>query len=155
IIALIAVLGFQACKDDDDDIRIDNQMFVTEASNSNNFEVAAGTLAMSKGENELVRDYGSHMVEDHTAVGIELAALAQSKDWNLSTELQTQEKVKIATLTALSGADFDKEFAKIMVESHEEAVDLFTKASGSNGVMDDELRSFASEKLPTLKAHLE
>jgi len=156
IIALITVFAIQSCDDDDvDNIRIDNQTFVTKASNSNNFEIAAGTLAMSKSENQLVKNYGNHMVEDHTAVGVELSALAQSKDWTISTELQAQEKVKIATLTALMGTDFDKEYAKMMVESHEDAVNLFTTASGSNGVMDTELRSFASGKLPTLKAHLE
>src|SRR5690606_31971119 len=89
IIALVTVLAFQSCDDDDDNnIRIDNQTFVTEASNSNNFEIAAGALAMSKGESELVRNYGNNMVEDHTAVGVELSALAQSKDWTISTELQ-------------------------------------------------------------------
>jgi len=156
IIALITVFAFQSCDDDDvDNIRIDNQTFVTEASNSNNFEIAAGTLAMSKGESELVRDYGNHMVEDHTSVGVQLSALAQSKDWDISTELQAQEKIKIATLTALTGTAFDKEYAKMMVESHEDAVDLFTLASSSNGVMDTELKSFASGKLPTLKTHLE
>jgi len=156
IIALITVFAFQSCDDDDvDNIRIDNQTFVTEASNSNNFEIAAGTLAMSKGESELVRDYGNHMVEDHTSVGVQLSALAQSKDWDISIELQAQEKIKIATLTALTGTAFDKEYAKMMVESHEDAVDLFTLASSSNGVMDTELKSFASGKLPTLKTHLE
>ncbi|TCK80782.1 DUF4142 domain-containing protein [Albibacterium bauzanense] len=156
IIALITVLAFQSCDDDDaDNIRMDNQTFVTKASGSNNFEIAAGTLAMSKGESELVRDYGNHMVEDHTAVGVELSALAESKDWIISTELQAEDKIKIATLTALTGTAFDKEYAEIMVESHEDAVDLFTSASGSNGVMDTELKSFASGKLPTLKTHLE
>lgn len=155
IIALVTVLAFQSCDDDDNNIRIDNQTFVTEASNSNNFEIAAGALAMSKGESELVRNYGNNMVEDHTAVGVELSALAQSKDWTISTELQVQEKAKIATLTALTGAAFDEEYAEMMVESHEDAVDLFTIASSSNGVMDTELKSFASDKLPALKAHLE
>ncbi len=156
IIALITVLAFQSCDDDDaDNLRMDNQTFVTKASGSNNFEIAAGTLAMSKGESELVRDYGNHMVEDHTAVGVELSALAESKDWIISTELQAEDKIKIATLTALTGTAFDKEYAEIMVESHENAVDLFTSASGSNGVMDTELKSFASGKLPTLKTHLE
>jgi putative membrane protein len=156
VIALITILAFQSCDDNDiDNIRIDNQTFVTKASSSNNFEIAAGVLAMSKGESELVRNYGDNMVEAHTAVGLELSALADSKDWTLATELQADEKVKIATLTVLTGTAFDKEYANIMVDSHEDAVDLFTSASGSNGVMDTELKSFASTKLPALKGHLE
>lgn len=156
IIVLISVLAFQSCDDDNTDpIRMDNQTFVTKASSNNNYEIAAGTLAMSKSDNQLVKDYGNHMIEAYTAIGVELTALAQSKDWTISTELQAQEKIRIATLTALTGTAFDKEFAKIMVESHEDAVDLFTIASSSNGVMDTELKSFASGKLPTLKTHLE
>src|SRR5690606_3561100 len=156
IIALVTVFAFQSCDDDDvDNIRIDNQTFVTKASNSNTFEVAAGTLAITKSDNQQVKNYGNKMIEDHTAVGIELSALAQSKDWTIPTELEAQEKIKLATLTALTGTAFDKEYAKIMVESHEDAINLFTTASGSNGVMDMELKSFASGKLLALKTHLE
>lgn len=156
IIALITVLAFQSCDDDDaDNIRMDNQTYVTKASSNNSYQIAAGTLAISKSDNQRVKDYGNHMIEAYTAIGVELSALAQSKDWTISTELQAQEKIRIATLTALTGAAFDKEYAEIMVESHEDAVDLYTSASGSNGVMDTELKSYASGKLPTIKTHLE
>lgn len=156
IIVLISVLAFQSCDDDNmGSIRIDNQTYVTKASSNNSYEIAAGTLAVSKSDNQLVKDYGTHMIEAYTAIGVELTALAQSKNWTISTELQAQEKIRIAILAALTGTAFDKEYAKIMVESHEDAVDLFTTASSSNGVMDTELKSFASGKLPTLKIHLE
>ncbi len=53
----------------------------------------------------------------------------------------------------LTGVAFDKAFATLMVQSHEEQVNLFEQAS--NNVEDDDLKDFAREKLPTLKAHLE
>lgn len=156
ILVLMTALSFQSCDDNEmDPIKMDNQTFVTKASSSNNFEIAAGTLALSKSDNQLIKDFGTQMIESHTAIGLELSALAQSKDWTIPSELQAQEKIRIATLTALSGTAFDKQYAKIMIDSHEDAVNLFTMASGSNGVMDTELKSFIIEKLPTLKAQLE
>jgi len=66
-----------------------------------------------------------------------------------------KEQEMLDDLMALEGAAFDREFARKMVLSHQEAVSLFERASGPDGVVDDDLREWASGKLPTLRAHLE
>ena len=144
-----------SCKDDDDDYAMSNQEFVTKASSSNNFDVAAGGLAVTKGNSAVVTQYGQHMVADHGAAGMEMKNLASEKSWAISDQLQPKEQALIGVLTPLSGNAFDKEFARIMVDSHMDAVALFEKASASMGVPDQDLRNFASAKLPTLKAHLQ
>ncbi|PPL03085.1 DUF4142 domain-containing protein [Parapedobacter indicus] len=58
-------------------------------------------------------------------------------------------------LTVLEGTAFDQDFARKMVLSHEEAVSLFERASGPDGVPDDDLREWAATKLPTLRTHLD
>jgi putative membrane protein len=49
LLGALAVLGlitcFQSCKSDDNDYQMDDQTFVNQATSSNNFEIAAGTLA--------------------------------------------------------------------------------------------------------------
>jgi putative membrane protein len=149
--------ALMSCKDDDDDNEyvMSNQEFVTRASSSNNFEIAAGGLAVSKAENIDVKHYGEHMVADHTAAGLEMKNLASTKGWTVPDALQPKEQQNLAKLAALSGAAFDKEFAKIMVQSHQEAVALFETGSAPMGLPDPDLRAMASAKLPTLKTHLQ
>ncbi|RYE59004.1 MAG: DUF4142 domain-containing protein [Sphingobacteriales bacterium] len=134
-----------------------NQTFVTEASSSNNFEVAAGALAQSKGQNQAVRHYGEHMVTDHSVAAMEMGTLASRKGWNImpSGDMLSKRRQQLDMLTAATGTDFDKKFAEAMVQSHQEAVSLFERASSTNGVPDDDLRALATMKLPTLKTHLQ
>jgi len=153
---MFAAVTLQACSDDDDDnIRMDNQTFVTEAASSNMFEIEAGGLAVTRGNSEEVRDYGGMMVADHGATGIEMRALVSRKGWDMPDDLLARHQQNLDRLEGLEGVAFDREFAAIMVASHEEAVKLFSDASGSNGVSDGELKRFAGEKLPALRHHLE
>ena len=143
--------------DDDNDMvdRMQNQEFVTMAANSNQFEIEAGELATERGSDERVIEYGNHMVMDHGAAGVELTALATTKGWNVPDDLMAEEQEMLEELMMLEGVAFDQEFARQMVLSHQEAVSLFERASGPNGVIDSELREWAGKKLPTLRAHLE
>jgi putative membrane protein len=147
--------SMQSCKsDDNDNYQMDNQTFVNQAASSNNFEVAAGTLATSKSQNTLVQQYGAHMVTEHTAVGKDMASLASSKGYNVPTTLQAKEQTNINALSNLSGAEFDAQFVNMMIVSHQDAIALFQDASGSRGVNDADLRNFAANKLPALQEHL-
>jgi putative membrane protein len=52
----------------------------------------------------------------------------------------------------LSGAAFDKAYAKSMVSDHTKAVAMFQKEADKGG--DSGLKSFAATTLPTLQEHL-
>jgi sporulation protein YlmC with PRC-barrel domain len=66
------------------------------------------------------------------------------------TEPKPEDKKKHDELAKLSGAEFDREFAKAMVRGHEEAISKFEAASKG----DDEVAKFAQDTLPTLQKHL-
>ena len=158
--AFILIFGVAAIipsctDDDDDDYKMDNQAFVNQAASSNNFEIAAGNLAKTKGQSTSVQQYGDHMVTDHTAVGAEMMALASSKGWTVPTDLQPKEQALLNTLDSVSGGTFDLQFAGIMEASPQDAVNLFEEASSRGGVRDADLRNFAASKLPALRTHLE
>jgi putative membrane protein len=156
MLIMVGATALTSCtKDDGEMYAMDNQDFVTKASSSNNFEVSAGALAVTKAENADVKHYGEHMVTDHTTAGLEMQNLASSKGWTVPTNLQPKEQQNLDKLAALSGSAFDKEFVNIMVLSHQDAVRLFETASSGMGVPDVDLRSLASRKLPTLKEHLQ
>jgi putative membrane protein len=53
----------------------------------------------------------------------------------------------------LTGADFDREYGKMMLSDHRKDVSEFEKQS-TRGT-DADLKAFASKTLPTLKEHLQ
>ena len=59
----------------------------------------------------------------------------------------------VTSAKVLLGAEFDKAYAKHMVEDHEKAVKLFENAS--KNIKDPGLKDFATKTLPTIKEHLE
>jgi putative membrane protein len=149
-----SVLSFQACKDDDDtEIKMDTNTFVVEAASGNLLEIKAGGMAVLKGNNNEVKEYGEHMVTDHTTASAELMALADSKEMDVTVKLTEKHQQMLNTLTSLTGAAFDKQFMELMVQSHREQVDLFERASTE--VDDSDFRGLALKKLPVLRAHLE
>jgi putative membrane protein len=159
VFLILAVLGtavfIQSCKkDNNNNYVMANQDFVTQASSSNMFEIAAGNLAINKSTNSNVKAFGSHMTTDHGQAATEMAALASQKGWTIPTAMSVKDQNNYNTLAGLSGTAFDKQFALIMVTSHQETIALFQTAAGNSGVSDADLRSFAAGKLPTLKEHL-
>ncbi|SFC35435.1 putative membrane protein [Parapedobacter composti] len=146
-----------SCNDDDGNgrERMQNQEFVTMAASSNRFEIEAGELASEQGADERVIAFGNHMVMDHGAAATQLTVLATAKGWNIPDDMLEREREMLEELMTLEGAAFDRAFARMMVTSHEQAVALFERASGQDGVFDDDLRAWAAGKLPTLREHLE
>jgi len=153
-VAFIAI-SLQACKKENENYQMDDQSFVTQASSSNNFEIQAGGIAMLKGKSDAVKHYGEHMVSDHTLVGNEMKSLAASKGWTVPVALQEKEQSNLNLLTNADAATFDRDFMRIMVASHQDAVTLFSNAGSDTGVYDADLRAFAAGKLPSLQAHLD
>ncbi len=149
-------MAFTSCSDDDDEnFSMSNQDFVTRASSSNMLEIAAGGLAVNQGSNANVKAYGQHMVADHSKAATEMQAVIKNKDLTMPSSMLEEHQQMLNSLKDLTGEAFDKRFAAMMVTSHQQTINLFEQAADDEGVPDNDLRSFASGKLPTLKAHLE
>jgi len=155
IMLLSSVLSFQACSDDDDDdaMTLSSQTFVTEATSGNMLEIQAGAMAVQKAQNAQVKAYGQHMVTDHTQASAEMATVANSKGLTVPTQLTAKHQTQLSTLSPLTGTAFDKAFMNLMVQSHQEQVSLFERAS--DNVDDGDLKALAINKLPVLQAHLQ
>ena len=139
-------------KFDDSDIKKDAK-FAVNAADGGMLEVEVGKLAASKGSSKVVKDFGKHLVEDHSKANEELKALALSKSISLPEALSEKNQKKYDKLNEKSGAEFDKDFIDLMVSDHKDDIDLFEKEAEKGN--DPELKSFASGKLPTLKHHLQ
>jgi len=138
-------------------------IFTAQAANQDSFwadaarggmaEVALGNLALTKTQNEQVRQFAQQMVMDHTAANAELQTLATAKSVTLPTDMDSKHTAVMAKLNGMTGMDFDREFMKRMVKDHEKMVKLFERQSERG--TDMEVKAFAAKTLPTLQSHLQ
>lgn len=131
-----------------------DKKFMEKAADAGSTEIAASKVAQSKSTNPQVKTFADTMVADHTKVADELKQLATSKGVTLSDQPSSKHQAEITKLNGLSGADFDKEYAKaIGVSAHKDAVSLFTKASKK--ATDPDVKAFAAKNAPALEHHLQ
>jgi len=129
-----------------------SQKFVTEAIQGNLAEIAVGKLAQQKGQSDGVRSFGAQLVSDHTVANDKAMSVAQSIGVSPPSEPNKKQKTVYDRLSKLSGENFDREFAKAMVEDHKSDIREFEKEAKKKN---DPAAEFASQTLPTLRKHLE
>src|SRR4029079_5565623 len=103
--------------------------FWTDAAMDGMTEVALGNLALQRAQSDSVKQFAQQMVTDHTAANTELTQLAAGKNVTLPTALDAKHQAMVDKLSKLSGADFDREYMKMMVNDHEKAVKMFQDQS--------------------------
>lgn len=126
--------------------------FMIKAAQGGIEEVELGKMAVAKGQSEEVKTFGQKMTFDHTKANDALKAIAAKKGVSLPTEVSSKQKEDMDKLSKLSGAAFDKEYIRMMIEDHEKDVAEFQKQADSSTEI--ETKMFAVETLPTLKMHL-
>ncbi len=126
--------------------------FMTEAAKGGMAEVELGKLAVGKAQNPEVKRFAQQMIADHTRANNELKTLAGKKSVTLPTDVGAEHKATMDKLSKLSGAEFDKEYVRAMVEDHEKDVKEFQTQSATS--TDTDVKAFAAKTLPTLQSHL-
>lgn len=125
-----------------------DKAFIKKAAKAGMKEVTISQAVEDRLTNPQLKEFARQMVTDHTNVNNQLMALAQQK----GVELPQKDETSLTEKWTEKGGDLDKKYIKTMVEDHEEAVKLFTKASQSS---DADVASFAQKTLPALQHHLE
>jgi len=127
--------------------------FLTRAAESGYLEVDGSKLALKKSQNAKVKQFAQKMVDDHTRVGQQLQALAKQKGFETPKEPSLVQSAKLKALDLRSDG-FDEAYSdEIGVAAHEDAVELFDKATKESN--DPDLKRFAADTLPALKRHLQ
>ena len=126
--------------------------FTTSAAQGGMAEVKMGNLALAKAQSEEVKQFAQQMVADHTKANNDLKEVAAKKSVALPTDINDEQKSTMDKLAKLSGAEFDKEYVKAMVEDHEKDVKEFETQAKSG--TDEDVKAFAARTLPTLQTHL-
>ena len=126
--------------------------FAKKAAEGGMAEVQLGQIAASNASDAGIKNFGQHMVTDHSSANDELKAAAQQDGVQLPQDMSKEHKAAADRLSKLQGDAFDKEYARMMVKDHEEDVALFKKEASSG--KDTNLKAFAQKTLPKLEDHL-
>ena len=129
-----------------------DRTFAGKAAVGGQAEVELGKLAQERASSDAVRQFGQRMATDHGKANEELVQLAKSKNLPLSTELDSKHRQLRDRLAKLSGNAFDHAYMSEMVKDHKNDVAEFKKQAERG--KDPDLKSWASQKLPTLQEHL-
>lgn len=127
--------------------------FTMKAATGSLMEIQLGQIAQTKATDPRIKDFGSMMVQDHTAASDELKRIAASKHIDLPTTLSADEQKEIDDLNQKTGKEFDKAYMNMMLKDHKKDIKEFEKAG--KDLTDADFKNFAMKTLPTLQKHLD
>jgi len=141
--------------------------FVERAAIAGMAEVQLGQMAIERATNPEVKQFAQMMVKEHTAAGQELES-AVAGQIALPTALDEKHRDLAERLGQLSGAEFDREYMKAMVDGHQDVRDLLdnradepgaTGTAGTTGTDEKPtelaVNGWAARTLPTVRQHLQ
>lgn len=130
----------------------DDRNFIMEAAQGGMMEVQMGKLAQQNGQSDAVKQFGKRLEDDHAKANQELTGIAQKLGVTPPAQLDKKHLGKVDKMRKVKAPDFDRQFAKMMVDDHEHDVKAFRKQAdkGKNA----ELKQFAGQAVPTLEEHL-
>src|SRR5215217_4340065 len=116
-------------------------------------EIAAGKLAMQKGTDKRIKNFGRIMVKDYTKGLAKLEKLAAEKRIPLPDSLQAHTAGKIAGLSSKTGSDFDHAYIAYITADHKNSIEVFDQAQ--KNCFDKDVKSIAKKGILVFKRHME
>jgi putative membrane protein len=163
LILLLAVFSLNSCNRDHtaqaarEDQRPSatpaEQEFMIKAAQANLAEIDMARIALQKTQNPEVKDFANMIEKDHTNALEDLTDLMRDKAMSQPNLLSPEAKADIEKMTALSGAEMDREFANTMVADHEKAIGMFRDMA--NIAQSPDVKKYAEKLIPELEMHLE
>jgi putative membrane protein len=137
-----------------EDTNLENDTeFAVKAADAGMAEVQLGQLAQTNASSAEVKKFAQSMIDDHSKANEELKSAAQQKNITLPAAISDKMKKKYDDLAEKRGNDFDKDYMDLMVSDHKDVIDAFEKEADKG--KDPDLKTWASDKLPALRHHLE
>jgi putative membrane protein len=130
-----------------------DQQFLTEAIRLGAAEVQSAQLALQRSDDERVRDYAEHMIDEHGPANQELIGMARDAGILPPSDTDPDRTQALDSLNKLSGKGFDRAFLAMQVEMHREALEIFERQAREG--RHQGLRELASAKVPVLREHLQ
>jgi putative membrane protein len=125
---------------------------------ANTWDIETGQIAVKKGSNKDVRDFGAMLVRDHKAVRQQGRDLAKKlnvtptppKDFAMAKD----HAAAVKKLNRLSGKDFDKAFLQHEVDYHKAVLDAVTTTL-LPALQNQEVKDLVTKVAPAFTAHMQ
>jgi putative membrane protein len=147
-----ALLAHQETSQDSRKPAISDAEFTKKAARGGLAEVKLSQLAEQIGSNEAVKQFAQIMVQDHSKANDQLKQAAAKEKISLPGDLDPKDQVEYDALSKLSGAAFDKAYARGMIRDHQQDIAEFNNEANSG--RKSAIKDFAEQTLPTLQDHL-
>lgn len=149
LIAVAALVGTIAAASAADKAE---QKFMQNAIQGNLAEIQMGQLAQQKAQSADVKSYGEMLVTDHSAANDQAKKIAETIGMTPPAEPSAKQKSMYDKMSKLSGAEFDRAFAKEMVADHKKDISEYKRESAKKN---SPVADLAKQTLPTLQKHLD
>ena len=125
--------------------------FLKKAMQGDNSEMKLGKIAAERGASPGVRSFGRTLEADHAKAKQEALPVARRHGLKPTDAMAPEARKEQGKLSALSGAAFDREFARYMVEDHKKDISDFERQVRHG---DPSTARLARQTLPALRKHL-
>jgi putative membrane protein len=133
------------------DIAQADRDFVVSAASRNLAEIKLGNLAIERGIDPQVKEFGRRMVDDRTKANNELKKVAAKKKIALPKQLRSDDQGDYDRLSRLSGSEFDHAYLDLMTSRLHDAVGEFETEAGTGS--DKDVQRWAQKNVTVLRAH--
>lgn len=131
--------------------KADRKLYVKLAE-GNLAELAAARQALSKSNDEQIKSFAQHMLDDHGMALDQLGTLARNGQVELPSEPDDKHRRLVQRQADLSAIDFNKQYAQAAVTDHRTALKLLDRITSRAD--DVGLKSLAEKMKPQVQAHL-
>ena len=126
--------------------------FLTDAIKGDNAEIRMGQAAQKMGSTQAVKDFGKMLEDDHSKHKDMVSKVATAMNVPVPDGTTPEADSSYKMVTSMSGAGFDKDFAKAMVDDHNKDIAKYQAEADSSDPA--QVTDLAKQTLPTLKKHL-
>jgi putative membrane protein len=128
-----------------------SQTFLKKAIEGNYAEIEMGKLAQQNGESEDVKKFGQMLSDDHAAANQKAMDAAKQLAVTPPDGPNAKQKSEYDALSKVSGARFDRDFAKHMVTDHQKDLAEYNKEAKQT----DAAAEYAKAQIDVLQKHLD
>lgn len=147
---LLASLALGACSHTAIQQAQQESRLIDDMAQASMAEIAAGNLAVTRGESAAVRQLGERIGEDHRSLLRAASGLAASRGTSIPASPGPAYRASLKELRSLSGAAFDRAFLG-QTGTQQQLLRLLREAAGRSG--DPAIRAHAARALSRVEQH--
>jgi putative membrane protein len=129
------------------------ERFLRNAASASRMQVELGRMALRQSADPRVKDFARRMIDDHRIIERDVLDAADARDIAIAPGLTPAHRTLVGQVAPLNAAEFDREYARMMVNEHITLVREYDEEVRS--ALDPHVRDFAKRNLPTQRDHLE